>query len=167
MDYLTSVGDTLLGLSAKADELSWFQVAVRAVTVYIILIGYIRFGKKRFLGEATAFDAILVIVIGSVASRAISGTAPFVPSMVGTFTLILFHWIASYLVCGSSLLSYALKGRDTLLVKNGRVDWKALRASHMTKDDLDEDLRQKGVDSPSQVKTARLERCGRVSVIKK
>src|SRR5215471_14542414 len=135
--------DGLLGLSAtKAEELSTLQVCLRALVVYLVLIGYVRFAKKRFLGEATGFDAILVIVIGSIASRAISGTAPFIASLVGTFVLVLVHWIVSYLTQGSPLLSDLIKGKDTVLIRNGKIDRGALAASHLSEDDLAEDLRQ-------------------------
>jgi uncharacterized membrane protein YcaP (DUF421 family) len=168
MEVLSAFTDNLLGLSVdKAEGLSTLQVCVRAVVVYVVLIAYVRFAKKRFLSEATAFDAILVIIIGSIASRAISGTAPFVPSLAGTFVLILFHWVASYFSSNSPTLSYLIKGRDTPLIKNGRVNHRALTASHMSMDDLEEDLRQAGVENISDVKSARLERAGKVSVIRK
>ena len=160
--------DTILGLSAtRAEQLTVAQVCARAVVVYLILIAYVRFGKKRFLGEATAFDAILVIVIGSIASRAISGTAPFFASLAGTFVLILVHWVISYLTEDSPAVGAILKGHDTVLIRNGRVDRKALHESHMSADDLAEDLRQQGVQHHGEVKEARLERSGKLSVIKK
>jgi uncharacterized membrane protein YcaP (DUF421 family) len=160
--------DAALGLSAtQADELSTLQVCLRACAVFLILIGYVRFGKKRFLGQATAFDAILVIVIGSVASRAISGTAPFVPSLAATFVLIAVHWLISFFTVNSPTLSYLVKGHDTVLIKNGRIDHKALRNAHMSMDDLSEDLRQNGVEDARDAKEARLERSGKLSVIKK
>jgi uncharacterized membrane protein YcaP (DUF421 family) len=160
--------DSLLGLSATAaHELTSFQVGLRAVVVYLVLISFIRFAKKRFLGRATAFDVVLGIMIGSISSRAVSGTAPFFPSLVGTFALILVHWIVSYLTKDSKLLSYLTKGKDTVLVRDGSVDRKALRASHMSNDDLAEDLRQQGVESATEVKSARLERSGKLSVIRK
>jgi uncharacterized membrane protein YcaP (DUF421 family) len=168
METLWSITDALLGLSAtKAEEHSALQVCLRALAVYIVLIGYIRFAKKRFLSEATGLDVILVIVIGSIASRAISGTAPFFSSLAGAFVLILVHWIISYLTRGSPLLSYLIKGKDTVLIRDGKVDRKALAASHMSDDDLAEDLRQEGVEDPRLVKSARLERSRRLSVIKK
>jgi uncharacterized membrane protein YcaP (DUF421 family) len=37
----------------------------------------------------------------------------------------------------------------------------------MSEDDLAEDLRQEGIETPTQVKMARLERSGRLSVIRK
>jgi uncharacterized membrane protein YcaP (DUF421 family) len=168
MEIFWHLLDAAMGLSAtKAEELTFAQVCVRAAVVYLVLIGYVRFGKKRFLGEATAFDAILVIVIGSIASRAISGTAPFGASLAGTFMLVLLHWLISYFTEDSAMLGNILKGRDTIIIKNGRVNRKALREEHMSQDDLAEDLRQEGAGGPSEVKEARLERSGKLSVIKK
>ncbi len=167
MDTLARFFDTLLGLSAtRAEELTLAQMCLRAVAVYLVLIVYLRFGKKRFLGEATALDAILVIVIGSTASRAITGNAPFGPTLAAAFVLILVHWAVSYLTERSRALSWMAKGTDTLLVRNGKVDRKALRAEHMSDEDLDEELRQEGIDDVRKVKEARLERSGRLSVIK-
>ena len=66
-DDIWSTFDSLLGLSAtKAEELNSLQVSLRAVVVYMVLIAYVRFAKKRFLSQATAFDVVLVIVIGSI-----------------------------------------------------------------------------------------------------
>jgi uncharacterized membrane protein YcaP (DUF421 family) len=159
--------DGVLGLSAtKPEQLNTLQLCARAFVVYLVMIGYIRFAKKRFLSRATAFDAILVIMIGSVASRAITGNAPFVGTMAATFVLILCHWIISYFAMSSATLSVMTKGRDTTLIKNGRVDRKALRDAHMSDDDLAEDLREASVDDPRKVKEARLERSGKLSVIK-
>jgi uncharacterized membrane protein YcaP (DUF421 family) len=168
MDALWSIIDALLGLSAvKAEELSTLQVCLRALVVYLVLIGYVRFAKKRFLSEATGFDAILVIVIGSIASRAISGTAPFFGSLAGAFTLVLVHWVISYITQDSALFSYVVKGKDTVLIRNGKIDRKAMAASHISEDDLAEDLRLEGVETLEQVKSARLERSGRLSVIRR
>ena len=92
MEKLLSTIDAALGLSASGpQELGTLQMCARAIIVFVILIACVRLGKKRFLGEATAFDAILVIVIGSLSSRAISGTAPFVSSMAATLVLICTH----------------------------------------------------------------------------
>jgi uncharacterized membrane protein YcaP (DUF421 family) len=121
MDMLGTFLDMSLGFSAtRPEQLSTLQVCIRAVVVFIILIAYVRIGKKRFLGSATAFDAILLIVIGSIASRAISGTAPFVASLAATLVLILFHWLISFVARDSATLSNLIKGHDTPIIKDGR-----------------------------------------------
>lgn len=160
--------DATLGLSAdKAQELSVFQTCARAVVVFAVLILYVRIAKKRFLSSATAFDAILLIIIGSIASRAISGTAPFIASLAGTLTLVVAHWLLSYVSRDWPSLSNLIKGHSTKLIERGRVDNAARRQAHISNDDLAEDLRTHGIESPAEVKEARLERSGKLSVIKK
>ena len=88
---MVELAETLLGLSAKADDLILAQVAVRAFLVYSALIVFVRLGKKRFLAQATPLDAILLILIGSIASRGVSGTAPFFTSIIASGWLIALH----------------------------------------------------------------------------
>jgi hypothetical protein len=72
--------DLLLGLGEEARDLSPWQMAARAVVVYLATLAIVRIGKKRFLSRASAFDVIVGIVIGSIASRAVTGNAPILPS---------------------------------------------------------------------------------------
>jgi len=59
-----------------------------------------------------------------------------------------------------------IKGHPTTLIHDGKVDEDALRNAHMSMDDLLEDLREKGIADPAEAKEARLERSGKLSVIK-
>jgi uncharacterized membrane protein YcaP (DUF421 family) len=167
MDALKDITDTALGLSLRPQQLELWQICLRAVIVYLAMIMFVRFGKKRFLSRATAFDAILVIVIGSTAARAITGNAPFFATLAAVWVLIAMHWVISYFTEGSPTLGSLVKGNTTVLVRNGRIDRQALKDAHMSPDDLDEDLREQGIADPKKVKEARLERSGKLSVIRK
>jgi uncharacterized membrane protein YcaP (DUF421 family) len=167
MDALKDITDIALGLSLRPQQLELWQICLRAVIVYLAMIMFVRFGKKRFLSRATAFDAILVIVIGSTAARAITGNAPFFATLAAVWVLIAMHWVISYFTEGSPTLGSLVKGNTTVLVRNGRVDRQALKDAHMSPDDLDEDLREQGIADPKKVKEARLERSGKLSVIRK
>jgi len=142
-------------------------MAARACLMYLLLIWLIRSAKKRFLGEATAFDMILVIVLGSIAARGLTGGAPYFPCVLALAILIAMHWVFSYIAQRAPWFSALLKGHSTLLIVDGRIQYGSLRAAHMSRDDLDEDLRQQGVVDPADVREARLERSGRLSVIGK
>jgi uncharacterized membrane protein YcaP (DUF421 family) len=159
-------GDSVLGLSVKAEELGFGNMAARALLMYLILIWLIRSAKKRFLGQPTAFDMILVIVLGSIAARAMTGGVAFFPSVLGMMVIIATHWVFSYLARESSWFSGLIKGHSTSIVRDGMIDHRALRDAHMTRDDLDEELRQQGVREPTNVAEARLERSGKLSVIR-
>ena len=167
MDTLRSIGETLLGLSKPSSALDVGQLCLRAAIVYLVMILFLRLAKKRSLGRATVFDAILVIIIGSVASRAITGNAPFFGALAAVLVLIAMHWLISLGARGWPRLGWLVKGQSDLLIKNGKVDCAELKRAHMTDDDLAEDLRQKGVSNPADVKEARLERDGVLSVIKR
>jgi uncharacterized membrane protein YcaP (DUF421 family) len=167
MDRFYDFSETLLGLSLKPQQLDVWQIGLRAIIVYLAMIVFVRFGKKRFLSRATAFDAILVIVIGSTAARAITGNAPFFETLASVFVLIALHWLISLMTSARPSLGSFVSGHSAVLVRNGRVDRQALARAHMSDDDLAEDLREEGVDSPAKVKEARLERSGKLSAIRK
>jgi uncharacterized membrane protein YcaP (DUF421 family) len=141
-------------------------MAARALLMYLILIWLVRSAKKRFLGQATAFDMILVIVLGSVAARGLTGGAPYFPCVLAMAVLIAMHWLFSYLAQKERRFGEFIKGHSTILIRKGQIDYRALHQAHMSRDDLDEDLRQQGVGDISQVMEARLERSGHLSVIK-
>jgi uncharacterized membrane protein YcaP (DUF421 family) len=159
--------DTLLGLSLKSEQLGYGHMAARALLMYVLMVIIVRLGKKRFLGRATAFDVILVIMIGSIAARALTGGAPFFPATFGIVVLVALHWLISLAARGSPVFSGLVKGHSTILIKDGKLEKKALSDAHMSDDDLDEDLREQSVANPSEVAEARLERSGRLSVVKK
>ena len=156
-----------LGLSLKSEQLGFGHMAIRAVLMYLALIVLVRFAKKRFLGQATAFDYILVVLVGSVAGRAMTGGSPYFASLLALFVLVAMHWLFSAASQRSQVFSHFIKGNATTIIKDGKVDRLEMGRAHMSEDDLDEDLREKGVKQPSQVEEARLERSGKLSVIKK
>src|SRR5690242_5788295 len=84
-----------LGIGLESQQMEFWQMALRAVMVYAVTLAMVRLGKKRFMGKATAFDVILGIMLGSIASRAITGNAPLVASLAATATLIALHSMLS------------------------------------------------------------------------
>jgi len=164
---MESVSETILGLSKQPHDLGTGELCVRAIIVYLIMILFLRMAKKRFLSRATIFDIILGIIIGSTASRAITGNAPFFGALAAVLVLIAMHWLLSLSARDSDWIGWLIKGKADVLIRDGTVDNAELRRAHMSDDDLAEDLREKGVMKPSEVKEARLERSGVLSVVKR
>ena len=159
--------ELLLGAGKEANDLTALQMGARAVLIYVITLGIVRLGKKRFMGRATAFDVIVGIVLGSIASRAITGNAPMVPAMTSCAVIMAMHWTFSGVAVRWHGFGKAIKGESSRLVADGKIDEDALYSAHMTSHDLHEALREQGVTDPADVADARLERDGSVSVIKK
>lgn len=156
----------LLGQEAGGN-LSALQMGARALVVYVVTLAIIRLGKKRFMGRATAFDVIVGIVLGSIASRAITGNAPMVPALTAAAVVMALHWGFSAVAVRWEFFGKVIKGRSRILIKDGEVDEDEMCAAHMTRRDLLVAVREQGVSQISQVSEARLERDGSVSVLGK
>lgn len=161
---MTDALSAALGLGE--DVLSWRHMALRAVVVYVAALALVRLADKRFLGKSTAFDVILAVILGSVVSRAITGQSPFVPTLVAAAVLIALHWLLAWIAFRSDRFGTLVKGSPRTLVRDGEIQWDAMRRSHVSRDDLLGALRAAGgVDDVAGVKLARLERNGTVSVV--
>ena len=155
-----------LGLEVDTNELNALHMSLRALIVFVVAIGMVRLGNKRFMGRSTALDVILVIVFGSILSRAITGNAPFFPALAASLTLVLLHWLLSALAFHSRRFGVLVKGHERTLIRDGEIQWDAMKGSHISEHDLHEALRINGKTSDLQeVKSAHLERNGDISVV--
>jgi uncharacterized membrane protein YcaP (DUF421 family) len=160
------VGDRVLGLDVSPADLTFLQMASRVLIVFIWGILIVRLGDRRLLGRNAGFDMLVVVILGSVLSRAVNGQAPFFTTLGACGLLVLFHHALAAAASRSSLVSRWVKGSPRTLVRNGEIDRSELRRSKITRDDLDENLRLNGnVSDLKKIREARLERNGAVSVV--
>ena len=157
----------LLGLGEEPRSLTTLQVSLRALLVFSVAIAVVRVADKRFLSRKTAFDVVLGLILASMMARAVNGSAPLGPTLVGSFVLIFAHRFLAFVSRQSHFFGKLVKGNDELVIENGEVLEEALKKHNFTERDLLEDLRLEGVRSPREVESARIERSGDLSVIKK
>ncbi len=167
MNTFSELLQTLLGISTEAKELTFLQVSVRGVIVFIATLVMVRLSSKRSLAEKTAFDAVLVVIIGSMLSRAINGSAAFLPTLGSGFVLVLLHRLFGFTAYYSHAFGIMLKGKPAVLVQNGRLQHKNMLWNHISEHDLQEDMRLEAkTEDLSKIRTARVERSGDISFIK-
>jgi uncharacterized membrane protein YcaP (DUF421 family) len=159
--------EALLGLGLEPKELTFLQVSLRGVIVFIATLVMVRLSSKRSLAEKTAFDAALIVIVASVLARAINGSAPFFPTLGIGFVLVLLHrllGVAAYYSHGFGIL---IKGKPVVLVQNRRLQRKNMCLNQISEHDLEEDMRlDASTEDLSKIKTARVERSGDISFIK-
>ncbi|MER3497356.1 MAG: hypothetical protein C4308_01320 [Chitinophagaceae bacterium] len=73
------------------------QMAARAFVIFFITLALIRIGGMRIFGQKTAFDSILVIMLGAVLARGIVGASPFFSTVAAGVTFIIVHKILAWL----------------------------------------------------------------------
>ena len=167
MNTFSQLLQTLLGISTEPRELTFLQAAIRGVIIFIATLVMVRLSSKRSLAEKTAFDAVLVVIIGSMLSRAINGSAAFFPTLGSGFVLVLLHRLFGLTAYYSHAFGILLKGKPVVLLQNGRLQRKNMLWNHITEHDLEEDMRLEAkTEDLSRIKVARVERSGDISFIK-
>jgi uncharacterized membrane protein YcaP (DUF421 family) len=155
----------LLGLERDLENVNSGQMALRAILVYALALLLVRIGSKRFISQATAFDVIVAIMLGSILSRAINDSAPFIPTILASGALVGLHWVFAALATRTSFFGPLVKGEPRLLIKDGQVQEEEMRRAKLSGNDLEQALRLQSRTDPSKIKRAYLERNGSISVI--
>src|SRR5207248_3777938 len=97
MDTFYNFVGPLLGLGAEPKDLTFIQISLRGIIVFVATLAMVRLGHKRSLSHKTPFDAVLLVILASVLSRAINGSAAFFATLGGGVVLVLLHRLFAYL----------------------------------------------------------------------
>ncbi|MBE9011409.1 DUF421 domain-containing protein [Pseudanabaenaceae cyanobacterium LEGE 13415] len=156
-----------LGLGTQPEQLTFWQMALRAVIMFIAGIVMMRsLGDRRFSGRYSAFDVVLSITFGSLLSRAINGSGPFWATIGAGFVLVGMNRLLAFTAKQSPQFNQLVNGHALVLIQDGKIQTQNLDKAHMSQTELLSSLRRNShLSDPKTVKMARFERNGQVSVI--
>src|SRR2546428_7003443 len=117
----------LLGLGAEPKVLTFIQISLRGVIVFNATLIMVRLGHKRSLSRKTAFDAVLLVILASVLSRAINGSAAFFATLGGGLVLVLLHRLLAFIAFHSHWFGRLIKGSPEIVVESGDLIWPIMR----------------------------------------
>lgn len=138
----------------------------RTVILYLAVIIGVRIMGKRQIGELQANELVVTILISELAAIPLQDMGrPVSNGLVAIFTLILLELLLSAIALKSSKARRAMSGTPTIVIKDGRIDQKALRNLRMTADDLMEALRQLNMFHIEDIDFAIVETNGKVSAL--
>lgn len=159
--------EAVFGGDTPAQPLTWLQIAARAVAIYIIGIALIRLGKSRMLSRLSAADVLMGLVLGSLLSRGVTGNASMSGTTAACLALVGIHWLFTRIACHSGWFGNLVKGHGRVLVRDGQILTGALRTHHLTRHDLEEQMRLHGIRAVEEIEEAHKERSGEISMIKR
>ena len=137
MNALQNFFHTLLGPDGNATDLTLLQISLRGFFIFVVGLAIVRIGDRRSLSEKTAFDAIFIVLVGSMLSRAINGPSPFFTTIGAAIALMIIHRAFAFGAFKSHWFGRLIKGDPFTLVRNGEVDWKEMQRSLVSKHDLE------------------------------
>ncbi|MEX0939765.1 MAG: YetF domain-containing protein [Candidatus Babeliales bacterium] len=149
-----------------ANILSMWHMSIRACVIYFLGIILIRL-NKRFMGLRTGFNFFLYVLMGSMLASIIIGQTDFIHGIGAIIVILGINLIITFLVYLFPSFEKLLKGERSLLVKNGKILWPAMRNNLITKDELMDAAHNANLLELSMVKEAYFENSGNITIIKK
>ena len=157
----------ILGLGLEPKDLTFFQISLRGIIVFIATLAMIRIGHKRSLARKTAFDAVLIVILASVLSRAINGSAAFFATLGGGVVIVLVHRLFAFIAYYSHTFGYLIKGQPEAIIGDGELILGAMRRNHISRHDVEEDLRLAAkTEDLKDIRVGYVERSGDISFVK-
>lgn len=143
-------------------------VLIRTVILYLIVLFVIRIMGKGELSKMSPFQLIVVFMIAELASIPIeSPDVSMITGVSAIFTLLFLQVLISFLSIKSEKFKTFFNGKPSVLIDNGELNLKELKALRITINDLMEQLRIGGSPSISDVDYAIMESNGDLSIIQK
>lgn len=143
------------------------DVALRTTVVYLVLLVGIRLTGQRLLGQLSAFDLVLLLIIANAVQNAMVGPdTSLAGGLVAAGVLLFWHQVINRARRTSPRFGKLIAGEGIMLIKDGQILEQHVRRAGVTSEELLQSLREHGVATVADVRLAVLEPDGSVSVIR-
>ena len=144
------------------------EIMLRGTLMYLILFAILRFMGRRQAGHFGPADLLVIVLIADAAQNALGAEyRSITEGALLVLTIVAWDYVLDWLAWRFPALRPILKSPPLKLIENGRILRQNLRAEMLGHDELLSQLREEGIEDVKQVKVARLEGDGRLSVIKR
>jgi uncharacterized membrane protein YcaP (DUF421 family) len=140
-------------------------IAVRSLVAYGWLLLLLRLDGKRGIGQASAFDFVLALVLGDLVDNLLWGEVSPPIFLTATAALVAVHLMVSIAGYRSRRLSHLVNGLPILAVASGTLVPGAMRRERMHPSELLGTVRENGIGDLRAVRTGRIETSGKLSTL--
>ena len=143
------------------------EIIVRSTIVYFLLWAVARGVGKRELSEMTAFELILLVVMGDLIQQgATQEDMSLTGAVLAVGTLAMWIMVFAYLSWRFRITRQVLEGVPVVVVHNGEPLDEVLAIERLTLDEICEAARNQGITDLAEVDIGVLEPDGRFSFLK-
>lgn len=142
------------------------EIVLRSVVVYLVILGAFRLAGKRHISQLSLVDfALILLISNSVQNAMVGDDTSLLGGLVAGLSLLLTNIIITRFIATSKFSRDFFIGEPKLLVRNGKIITSALIHEDLSEADLSEAMREHGIDSLTEVRTAIFELDGSISII--
>jgi uncharacterized membrane protein YcaP (DUF421 family) len=140
--------------------------AARAVAVYVFMLIVIRALGKRTVGNFSAFDLLVALMLGELVDEIIYGDVRFIQGGVAILAIAALAYADAWLAYFDHGADAVLEGKPTIVIRDGEYVRGGLRSERMNEKDILGHLRGQGIHDMREVHLAIIETDGSLSVLK-
>ncbi|HEV7779484.1 MAG TPA: YetF domain-containing protein [Luteibacter sp.] len=149
-------------------SMPWWHFALRGALVYLGLLVMLRLTGKRTFGEMSAFDVIVLTLVGGTLRTSIIGDdTSFAGAFIGVAAILATDKALGWASARLPRFNRLVEGIPAILARHGQRDRKALTAHDVPEAAFDRALHAAGLETETDVELARLEPNGKITLVRR
>lgn len=155
------LGDIKRWLFGQTPPAFMFEVCIRTVLIYLLLLLTVRLMGKRMTGQITLTELAIMVTLGAIVSPVMQlPDRGIIYGIVGLGAALFFQRGFNWLGFKSKKIEEVTQGTMSVLIKDGVLNLEEIEKIALTKQQVYSMLREKKVMNLGRVRRAYLEACG-------
>lgn len=144
----------------------YLDIIIRSVCVYLFMVIALRIFGKKELSQLNTADVILILLISNSVQNAMVGSnSSLLGGIVAALVLFIVNFLLKRIMYRSKFIKELVQDKPEILVHNGKIEFKTLAKLGITSDELQEAMREHGIEFYKDVRLAMMEIDGNISII--
>ena len=145
---------------------AYLDITLRSVAVYFFMIIALRIFGKKELSQLNTADVILILLISnSVQNAMVGANTSLYGGIIAAFSLFVINYIFKKVMLKSKFIKELVQDKPEVLIHNGKIEFKTIARLGITAEELEEAMREHGIEYYKDVKLAMFEIDGNISII--
>lgn len=146
----------------------YFKIITKTLLLYFFIVIVYRIMGKKEVGKLSIIDLIVSILIAELAAISIEQyDSTILVSIIPILCLVIVEILFSYINLKSPKIKKLIEGSPIVIIKNGKLNFEAMKKLRYSLDDLISQLREQSIKSIEEVNYAVLENNGKLSIFQK
>lgn len=147
-------------------DVPWWELVVRGLAVYLLLLVMVRISGRRTVGQFTPFDLLVVVLLSEAVSNSLTGgDQSLIGGLIVAATLVAINSVVALLSSRSQRFEKLVDGSAVLIGRDGVFFDRIVRQCRLSESNLEEALREHDCPRP-EMKCAFLEADGEITILR-
>ena len=145
-----------------------FNIIIRVIIIYLVVIGLVRLMGKRQIGEMEPFELVITLIIADLATIPMAEhTIPIWYGIVPLLVISTIHYLFSWLSKKSPVMRDIISGKPVIVIDPNGIVFDELKKLNISCEELMESIRNLDYFDLNDINYAIIERNGKISIIPK